>query len=129
MPDSNDNKLNVELNRCSLCGNPFLVKKGQNKSQDLVCDNCIKLQARKKELLASVVSSQKEIKSSIKEMENQANISESIKKKEEFLENIKSRSELLTRSIELLKKIEETNDQKYIDEYKNLFDKLKKFIS
>ncbi|KKL73117.1 hypothetical protein LCGC14_2078150 [marine sediment metagenome] len=129
MPDSNDNKLNVELIPCSLCGNPFLAKKGQIESKDLVCDNCIKLQARKKELLDSVVSSQKEIKSSIKEMENQANISESIKNKEEYLENIKSRSELLTKSIELLKKIEETNDQKYIDEYKNLFDKLKKSIS
>lgn len=129
MPDSNDNKFIVKLIPCSLCGNPFMVKKGQNESKDLVCDNCIKLQAKKKELIDSVLSSQKEIKTSIKEMENQAGISESVKTKEEYLENIKTRSEILTKSIELLKKIEETNDQKYIDEYKNLFDKLKKFES
>lgn len=129
MPDSNDNKLIVKLISCSLCGNPFMVKKGQNESKDLVCDNCIKLQAKKKELIDSVISSQKEIKTSIKEMENQAGISESVKKKQEYLESIKTRSEILTKSIELLKKIEETNDQKYIDEYKNLFDKLKKFDS
>jgi len=106
-----------------------MVKKGQNEPKNLVCDNCIKLQAKKKELMNSVLSTQKEIKTSIKEMENQASISESVKKKEEYLENIKTRSEILTKSIELLKKIEQTNDQKYIDEYKSLFDKLKKFDS
>ncbi len=128
MPDSNDNKLNVELIPCSLCGNPFMSKKGQSKSKDFICDNCIKLQERKKDLLNSVMSSQKEIKTSIKEMENQISISESIKKKEVFLENIKTRSELLTKSVELLKKIEETNDQKYIDEYKALYEKLKEHL-
>ena len=129
MPDSNDNKLIVKLIPCSICGNPFMVKKGQNEPKNLVCDNCIKLQAKKKELMNSVLSTQKEIKTSIKEMENQASISESVKKKAEYLENIKTRSEILTKSIELLKKIEQTNDQKYIDEYKSLFDKLKKFDS
>ena len=38
----------------------------------------------------------------------------------------KKKSEILTKSIVLLKKIEKTNDEKYIEEYKQLFEKLKK---
>ncbi len=125
MPDSNNDKFVLKLVPCTRCGNPFMVKNDQPKSGEIVCDNCIKLEQRKKQLASSVIESQKEIESSIKEYEDKIQFEESNDKKKVFYEKIKKQSEILTKSIELLKKIEETNDEKYIEEYKRLFDKLK----
>ncbi len=131
MPDSNDEKLIVELVACSRCGNPFMVEKGKKSSGDLVCDNCIKLEQRKKQLalgvIDNVIESQKEIGDSIMEVKNK--ISQSQSNKQFFLEKIKRKSEALTKSIELLQKIDDTKEEKFIDEYKKLFDKLKKDYS
>jgi len=102
-----------------------MVKSDQSKSSEIVCENCIKLEQRKLQLASSVIESQKEIKSSIREYEDKIQFEESQDKKKIFYEKIKKQSEILSRSIELLKKIEETNDEKYIEEYKRLFDKLK----
>ncbi|MHA1509337.1 MAG: hypothetical protein ACTSO6_11605 [Promethearchaeota archaeon] len=70
MPDSNENKLVVALVACSRCGNAFMIKKGQKMTDDLICDNCIRLEQLKKKLTDSVKESQKEIESSIKEYKN-----------------------------------------------------------
>ncbi|MFW9818964.1 MAG: hypothetical protein ACFFE5_05090 [Candidatus Thorarchaeota archaeon] len=126
MPDSNNDKFVLKLVPCARCGNPFMVKNDQPKSGETICDNCIKLEERKRQLASSVIESQKEIESSIKEYEDKIQFEESQEKKKAFYEKIKQQSELLSRSIDLLKKIEETNDEKYIEEYKLLFDKLKK---
>jgi uncharacterized Zn finger protein (UPF0148 family) len=126
MPDSNNDKFVLKLVPCARCGNPFMVKSDQPKSGEIICDNCVKLEQRKRQLASSVIESQKEIKSSIKEYENKIKFEESQEKKKLFYEKIKKQSEILTRSIELLKKIEETDDEKYIEEYKQLFDKLTK---
>ena len=125
MPDSNNDKFVLKLVPCARCGNPFMVKSDQPKSGEIICENCIKLEQRKKQLASSVIESQKEIKSSIKEYEDKIQFEESHEKKKIFYDKIKKQSEILTKSIELLKKIEETNDEKYIEEYKRLFDKLK----
>ncbi len=131
MPDSNDEKLIVELVACSRCGNPFMVEKRKKSSGDLVCDNCIKLEQRKKQLalgvIDNVIESQKEIGDSIMEVKNK--ISQSQSNKQFFLEKIKRKSEALTKSIELLQKIDETKEEKFIDEYKKFFEKLKKDYS
>ena len=124
MPDSNNNKFVLKLVPCVRCGNPFMVKSDQPKSGEIICDNCIRLEQRKKQLASSVIESQKEIKTSIKEYESKLELEESVEKKKEFYEKIKKQSEILTKSIDLLKRIEETNDEKYIEEYKQLFEKL-----
>lgn len=129
MPDSEDNKLILELVPCSKCGNPFMVKKGQKESGNLVCDNCIKLEERKKQLTSSVIASQKQIETSIKDYKNQLRLAKSQQIKQLYFDKIKQNSDVLSRSIELLKKIEETNDEKYIEEYKKLFDKMKQEYS
>ena len=98
----------------------------QEHNEEIVCENCIKLEQRKKLLANSVLESQKEIKNSIKEYENQLESANSQDTKKIYFEKIKKQSEILTKSIKLLKKIEETNDEKYIEEYKLLFEKLKK---
>jgi hypothetical protein len=98
-------------------------------SDELVCDNCIKLELRKKQLSNSVLDVQKDIESSIKDFKNQLRLAKSQKTKEMYFDKIKNRSKLLSRSVELLKKIDETNDEKYIDEYKRLFELLKKDYS
>jgi len=128
MPDSKD-KLILELVPCLRCGNPFMVKKGQKESGNLVCDNCIKLEQRKRQLSNIVIESQKEIETSIKDYKNQLRLAKSQQIKQLYFNKIKQNSDVLSRSIELLKKIEETNDEKYIDEYKKLFDKMKKEYS
>ena len=46
-----------------------------------------------------------------------------------FLNEIKKRAEVLNKSIELIEKIEATNEEKYIDDYKKLFEKIKKEYS
>ena len=125
MPDSNENKLIVKLLACSRCGNAFMIQKGQKASQELVCDNCIKLEQRKKILSESIIESQKETETNIKEFKSQLRSAKSQQIKQLYFEKIKEESDYLSKSIELLKKIEETNDEKYIEEYKKLFEKLK----
>ncbi len=125
MPESNDDKLIVALVVCSRCGNPFMIKKGQKKTGNLICDNCIKLEQRKKQLADSVKESQKEIEKSIKGYKSSLRVAKSQQIKQIYFEKIKKTSEVLNRSVELLKKIEETNDEIYIEEFKKLFDKMK----
>jgi uncharacterized Zn finger protein (UPF0148 family) len=101
-----------------------MVNKGQ-KSGEIICGNCIKLEQRKKQLSDSVVESQKEIESSIKGFKNSLRLAKSQQIKQKYFDKIKKTSDTLNKSIELLKKIEQTNDEKYIDEYKKLFDQMK----
>ncbi len=129
MPDSNDKKFVLELVPCSRCGNPFMKPKGKSATDELVCDNCIKLEQKKKQLSDSVMIVQKEIESSIKDFKNQLRLAKSQKTKELYFDKIKERSSLLSRSVELLKKIDETNDEKYIEEYKKLYERLKQEYS
>ena len=110
MPDSNADKLVLELVACSRCKNPFMMQKGeklrkQENNEEIVCENCIKLEQRKKQLVSSVVDSQNEIKTSIKEYENQLELEKLQEKKKVYYEKIKKQSEILTNSVELLKKI------------------------
>ncbi|HUW90121.1 MAG TPA: hypothetical protein VMV43_06325 [Candidatus Nanopelagicaceae bacterium] len=126
MPNSNEDKLIVSLVVCSRCGNAFMIKKGQKKSDNLVCDNCIRLEQRKKQLADSVKESQKEIESSIKGYKNSLRGAKSQQIKQIYFDKIKKTSTTLNKSVELLKKIEETNDEKYIEEYKKLFEEMKK---
>ena len=125
MPEPND-KLIVALVECSRCGNPFMIKKGQKKSEKLICDNCIKLEQRKKQLADSILESQKKIESSIKGYKNSLRVANSQQIKQIYFDKIKKTSTVLNNSVELLKKIEETNDEKYIEQYKKLFEKMKK---
>ena len=125
MPESNDNKLIVALVECSRCGNPFMIKKGQKKTGNLVCDNCIKLERRKKQLADSIKKSQKEIENSIKSLKSSLRVAKSQQIKQIYFEKIKKTSNVLNKSVELLKKIEETNEEKYIEEFKDLFEKMK----
>ena len=126
MPDSNEDKLVVALVACSKCGNAFMIKRGQKKTDYLICDNCIRLEQRKKQLTDSVKKSQKEIESSIKEYKNSLRVAKSQQIKQIYFDKIKKTSNTLNNSVELLKKIEKTNDEKYIDEYKKLFEEMKK---
>ena len=133
MPDSDDNKLVLELVPCSRCGNPFMIKKGGEKSEKLDCDNCIKLEQRKRKLqlgvFEKIIEVESEMENSIKEMTNTLTVSKGSFNKEFFLNQIKKRAEALWKSIELIGKIEDTNEEKYIDEYKEFFEKLKKEFS
>ncbi|MBY9014060.1 MAG: hypothetical protein KGD68_00065 [Candidatus Lokiarchaeota archaeon] len=126
MPDSNEDKLIVALVVCSRCGNAFMIKKGQKSSDNLVCDNCIRLEQRKRQLTDSVKESQKEIESSIKGYKNSLRGAKSQQIKQIYFDKIKKTSTTLNKSVELLKKIEETNEEKYIEEYKKLFEEMKK---
>ena len=126
MPDTNEDKLVVALVACSRCGNAFMIKKGQKKTDHLVCDNCLRLEQRKKQLSDSVKESQKEIESSIKGYKNSLRVAKSQKIKQLYFDKIKKTSNTLNNSVELLKKIEETNDEKYIEEFKKLFEEMKK---
>lgn len=130
MPDSNADKLLLELVACDRCKNAFMMQKGeklkkQKNQEEIVCDNCLKLEQRKKQLTSSVLESQKQIKDSIKQYESQLESAQSQEIKKVFYEKIKKKSEILTKSVELLKKIRDTNNEKYIEEYKILFEKLK----
>ncbi len=125
MPEPNDDKLIVALVVCSRCGNPFMIKKGQKKTGNLVCDNCIKLEQKKKQLADSIKESQKEIENSIKSLKSSLRVAKSQQIKQIYFEKIKKTSKVLNRSVELLKKIEETNDEEYIEKFKKLFDKMK----
>ncbi len=125
MPEPND-KLIVALVECSRCGNPFMIKKGQKKGGKLICDNCIKLEQRKKQLADSVIESQKDLESSIKGYKSSLRVAKSQQIKQLYFDKLKKTSTVLNNSVELLKKIEETNDEKYIEQYKKLFEKMKK---
>ena len=125
MPDSNEKKLVVKLLACSRCGNAFMINDAKKEAGNLVCDNCIKLEQRKKILSESVIESQKETESNIKEFKSHLRSAKSQQIKQLYFNKIKEESDYLSKSIELLKKIEETNDEKYIEEYKKLFEKLK----
>ncbi len=125
MPEPND-KLIVALVECPRCGNPFMIKKGQKRSGELICDNCIKLEQRKKQLADSVIESQKKIESSIKGYKSSLRVAKSQQTKQLYFDKIKKTSTVLNKSVELLKKIEETNDEKYIEQFKKLFEKMKK---
>jgi hypothetical protein len=106
-----------------------MIKKGEKKIGEPICDNCIRLEQRKRQLTDSVIESQKDIQISIEQIKNQLKLAKSHYRKELFKEKIKNRSEALTKSIQLLEKIKETNNEKYIEEYRRLFDKLKESYS
>ncbi len=135
MPNSNTNKLaSMELISCDRCKNPFMINKDeklkkQEDKEEIVCENCIKLEERKKQLelgvLNKVIESQKEIEASIKEVKEDFDISKPLFNKQQYLERIKKKAISLTKSIELLQKINESKDEKLIDEYKKLFEKMK----
>ncbi len=135
MPNSNTDKLgSMELISCDRCKNAFMMKrdeklKKQQDNEEIVCENCIKLEERKKQLelgvLNRVIESQKEIEASIKEVKEEFDISKSVFNKQEYLEKIKKNAVSLTKSIELLQKIDESSEKKFIDEYKKLFEKMK----
>lgn len=133
MQGNNDKEMPVlVLKPCSRCGNPFMVKKGEDLTE-LVCENCIKLGQRKRELqlgvFEKVIEVESEMEHSIKEMSNSLTVSKGSFNKEFYLNQIKKRAEALWKSIELIGKIEDTNEEKYIDEYKVFFEKLKKEFS
>ncbi|MFW9897996.1 MAG: hypothetical protein ACFFDO_01880 [Candidatus Thorarchaeota archaeon] len=133
MQGNNDKEMPVlELKPCSRCGNPFMVKKGEDLTE-LVCENCIKLEQRKRELqlgvLEKVIEVESEMENSIKEMTNTLTVSKGSFNKEFYLNQIKKRAEALWKSIELIGKIEDSSEEKYIDEYKEFFEKLKKEFS
>jgi uncharacterized Zn finger protein (UPF0148 family) len=128
--ESENSKLLLELVNCSKCGNPFMRKPGEKKT---ICDNCIKLEKRKRELqlglFDKVLEVENKMEQSINEMKTQLKVSRSQFNKEFFLHKIKRRSDALKKSIELVEKIEETNDEKYLDDYKKLFNKMKEEYS
>ena len=120
MPDSNADKLLLELAACSRCKNPFMMNKGeklrkQENNEEIVCDNCIKLEERKKQLelgvIENVIESHKEIEASILEVKDKIDLSKTKFNKQQFLERIKRRSQALTKSIELLQRIDESNEE------------------
>jgi uncharacterized Zn finger protein (UPF0148 family) len=102
-----------------------MIQKGQKRTGNLICDNCIKLEQRKKELTDSVKESQKDIEESIKGLKSSLRVAKSQQIKQLYFDKIKKTSDTLTKSVELLKKIEETNSEVYIEQYKKLFDKMK----
>lgn len=136
MPENNKkNNLLGELVVCSRCKNPFMGK--QIEGQELVCDNCIKLAARKKELelgvLENVIKSNKQMDQCIIKMKNtltvdktnSTSVEQKKSSKQDYFESIKKRAQTLTKSIDLLEKIDETQDEEYIEEYKKIFQALR----
>jgi hypothetical protein len=124
MPE-NEKKSNLlgELVVCSRCKNPFMGKPIEG--QELVCDNCIKLEERKKELelgvLDNVIESNKQMDKCIIKMKDCLSVEEKQYSKQDYLNSIKKRAQTLTKSIDLLEKIDETQDEAYIEEYKKMF--------
>ncbi len=130
MADEKNSKLSLlELKPCSRCGNPFMVPKGQKQDEALVCENCVKLEARKRELqirvIDEVIEVENRMEESIKEMKNELTMTKGTFNKQFFLDKIKSRAQALTKSIELLENIEDSKDEKLVEEYKNLFQQMK----
>ncbi len=133
MPEPRENekdnsKLLLELVNCSRCGNAFMRDPEDRKNT--ICENCIKLEKRKRELqlglFDKVIEVENKMEDSINEMKNQLTMTKGKFNKNYFLNEIKKRSENLKKSIELVEKIEDTNDEEYIEEYKKLFDEMKK---
>ena len=132
MPNENDKEGQSldpkELIPCERWGNPFLIDKDKQLS-GLVCDNCIKLEQIKRALqlgiFKRVIEEENIMEDSIKEMTNSLTLSKGTFNKKFYLEKIKKRAETLWKSIELIEKIEDTNEEKFIDKYKELFEKLK----
>ena len=58
-------------------------------------------------------------------MKNSLSVEKKQFSKQDFLNSIKRRAKTLTNSIELLEKIDETQDEEYIEEYKKLFQEIK----
>ncbi len=132
MPDldnnkSNESKLFLELVPCVRCRNAFMRRPGSNEKD--ICENCIRLEKRKQELEKDISEVQHKIELKIDKMRHEMSQNNKKFNKQYFVERIKKGSDVLTKSIELLKKIEETNDEKYIEEYQKLFDKIKKEYS
>lgn len=130
-PENGNNKLIVELKPCSRCKNPFMVKMGELKpGQEIVCENCIKLEKKKRELSISVIDealeNNNQMEVCIKEMKNSLTVSKGQFNKQAFLEAIKKRSQALTKSLELLQKIDESQDEQFLEQYKSLFEQMKK---
>ena len=130
MPDSRDGKLDLKLVPCSRCKNPFLIKrKSIDEKKELVCDNCIKIEQRKRDLqkdvMENMIKVENQMEQSVVFMKNQLIEKESKFNKQYFMDQIKKRAKMLSKSIELLEKIEDTNDEKYIKEYVDLFEKMK----
>ncbi len=118
----------LELKPCSRCGNPFLVNKDED-LKTIVCENCIKLEQRKRELqlgvFDKVIEVENKMEASINEMKNTLTLSKGAFNKQFYLNKIKKRAEALWKSIELIEKIEETKEEKFIDDYKEMFEQLK----
>ncbi|TXT54726.1 MAG: hypothetical protein BAJALOKI1v1_2120006 [Promethearchaeota archaeon] len=129
--NKNKSKLLLELINCSKCGNPFMREPGEE--DKTICENCIKLEQRKRELqlglFDKVIEMENRMEQSINEMKNQLKVARGQFNKDFFLNKIKKRSEALKKSIELVEKIEETNDEKYLEDYKKLFNKMKEEFS
>ncbi|MFX0070097.1 MAG: hypothetical protein ACFFAO_03315 [Candidatus Hermodarchaeota archaeon] len=132
MTNNNEkSKLLLELVPCSRCGNAFMINKGEkDKLKEIVCDNCLKLEQRKKELMLGVfekvIEVENKMEESINEMKAQLNVSKGTFNKQFFLNHIKRRADTLKKSIELVEKIEDSNDENFIEEYKKLFEKMKR---
>ena len=62
----------------------------------------------------------------MKNFKNSLRLARSQQIKQKYFDKIKHSSDVLSKSIELIQKIKETSDEKYIDEYKFLFDQMKK---
>ncbi|MHA2087227.1 MAG: hypothetical protein ACW972_03055, partial [Promethearchaeota archaeon] len=61
MPNSNADKLLVELVACDRCKNAFMMNKGeklrkQENNEEVVCENCLILEERKKQLELGVIN-------------------------------------------------------------------------
>ncbi|GAI70223.1 unnamed protein product, partial [marine sediment metagenome] len=63
---------------------------------------------------------------SIKGYKSSLRVAKSQQIKQLYFDKLKKTSTVLNNSVELLKKIEETNDEKYIEQYKKLFEEMKK---
>ncbi|MBY9007919.1 MAG: hypothetical protein KGD63_14350 [Candidatus Lokiarchaeota archaeon] len=127
MPDlnidnSNNSKLFLELIPCSRCGNAFMRSPGKDEN---ICENCRKLEIRKKSLEKEIFDVQHKIEDKIIDLKTELSHQDEKYNKQYFVDRIKFGSNALKKSIELLKKIEETNDEKYIEEYQKLFEKIK----
>jgi len=136
MPNPNESKLgSMELVSCDRCKNPFMMKRDeklqkQQDKEEIVCENCYKLEERKKQLeirvFNRVVESQKEIKATIQEGKKGFDVAPQAPfNKQKYLENIRKKALSLTKSIELLQKIDNSKEEKFLDEYKKLFEKMK----
>ena len=130
MPDEENNEMPIKaLKACGRCGNPFLVNI-ENESSEIVCDNCINLENKKRALqfgvFDNVIEIENKMEDSINEMKNTLTITRGKFNKDFYLNKIKKRAKNLLQSVELIEKIEETNDDKHIDEYKKLFEKMKR---